>query len=72
MVSDVESCFKAKMVPILDLSHRLPTNAPRFVNVSQSGERGVGLSKAIGEEKGKVWEGLFLLNYQLRYQLNQL
>ncbi|CAI9277446.1 unnamed protein product [Lactuca saligna] len=67
MVSSVEQSFKAKLEPIFDLVLRLPTNAPRFANVSQGGEIGLVRLKELMKIKALLWEGLCLLKFSLRY-----
>lgn len=52
MVSSIESCFKEKLAPILNLVIRLPINATCLVHVSQGGERGVGSSRGLVNE---IW-----------------
>lgn len=54
MVTSVESCFKSELAPIIGLFLRLLTNAPRSMNVSQGGIKGVCSSEVIDEDKGMV------------------
>ena len=59
MLLIIKSSFKSELAPILNWVLHLPTNAPRFVHVSQWGERCVGSSKGSGEDTcvvvGKVF-----------------
>lgn len=54
MTSSMESCFKTKLDPILDIVLPLPTKAPHpSMLVSQGGDKG-GLSKYGGKDKEKL------------------
>ncbi|CAI9299905.1 unnamed protein product [Lactuca saligna] len=59
LISSIEENIKAKFAPILELVLRLPTNAPRVLQLSQGGDKGyscIGSSKDSEKEAvvGKV------------------
>lgn len=59
IVSSIESSSTTELAPVINLVLRLPMNAPRFVHVSQGGERGVCSSKGSSDDTCVVVGKLF-------------